>query len=160
MGIFHRKKVADQPPTYELAIPEIKHEHTWKDMPWYMEITYNTGNRTASYEIIEPYICVTCGERRDKILEKTSWAGISAKERDEEYEKVRKLYSKYLKPKAVVEDMINNILLVKDPSYLQMVEKMRGIPHSGCGTSSTMSKSDFKVELKKDGKKDEPKLEL
>ena len=137
MGIFSRKK--DTPiPQYQPVFPEIKHEHTWKDMPWYMEISYNTSNKTASYEIIEPYICVTCGERKDKILEKTSWTGISVKERDEEYEKVRKLYSKYLKPKAVVEDMINNILLVKDPEHLEMVENMRGTPHKRCGTSAEM----------------------
>jgi hypothetical protein len=137
MGIFSRKKDTSIP-QYEPVFPEIKHEHTWNDMPWYMEISYNTSNKTASYEIIEPYICVTCGERNDKILEKTSWTGISAKARDEEYEKVRKLYSKYLKPKAVVEDMINNILLVKDPEHLEMVENMRGTPHKRCGTSAEM----------------------
>ena len=129
----HKEKQEDIP-----VLPTFEHEHTWKDMPWYMEINYNTSNKTASYEIIEPYICVTCGERNDKILEKTSWAGISAKARDEEYEKVRKLYSKYLKPKAVVEDMINNILLVKDPGHLEMVENMRGTPHKRCGTSAEM----------------------
>lgn len=161
MGIFRRKKMADQLPTYELAIPEIKHEHTWKDMPWYMEEEYSGTQNTAEYKIIEPYICITCGERKNVVLEKCAWQHITPKDRDEEYLKVKRRYKEYLKPRAVVEDMINNILLVKDPSYLQMVEKMRGIPHSGCGTSSTMPKSDFKVELKKDGKKDDDlKLEL
>ena len=156
MGIFRRKKMAE----YEPVFPELKHEHTWKDMPWYMHTSYDGGKRTADYDIIEPYICITCGERKNVTLEHGDWGNITSEERDKRYNKIRSKYKKYLKPQAVAEDMINNILLVKDPEYLQMVEKMRGIPHSGCGTSSTMSKSDFKVELKKDGKKDEPKLEL
>ena len=154
-----KKKKEEQKQEFPV-IPEIPHQHVWKDMPWYMEIEYNGTHKTASYKIIEPYICVTCGERKNVCLEKQEWTNVDSGWRDEEYAKIRKRYKDYLKPRAVVEDMINNILLVKDPGYLQMVEKMRGIPHSGCGTSSTMPKSDFKVELKKDGKKDEPKLEL
>ena len=138
MGIFHRKKIVDQLPTYELAIPEIKHEHTWKDLPWYMEVEYNGAKNTAQYEIIEPYICITCGERKNVVLEKCAWQNITAKDRDEEFAKARKKYKRYLKPRAVVEDMINNILLVKDPEHLEMVENIRGIPHKKCGTSAEM----------------------
>lgn len=138
MGIFHRKKISDQLPTYELAIPEIKHEHTWKDLPWYMEAEYNGAKNTAQYEIIEPYICITCGERKDVVLEKCAWQNITTKDREEEFAKVQKKYKKYLKPRAVVEDMINNILLVKDPEHLEMVENIRGTPHKRCGTSAEM----------------------
>lgn len=138
MGIFRRKKIADQLPTYELAIPEIKHEHTWKDLPWYMEAEYNGVKNTAQYEIIEPYICITCGERKNVVLEKCAWQNITVKDREEEFAKVQKKYKKYLKPRAVVEDMINNILLVKDPEHLEMVENIRGTPHKRCGTSAEM----------------------
>lgn len=134
MGIFHRKKMAE----YEPVFPELKHEHTWKDLPWYMEVEYSGTNHTAKYEIIEPYICITCGERKDVVLEKTTWQNISATDRDEKYKEIYKRYKKYLKPRAVVEDMINNILLVKDPEHLEMVENMRGIPHKKCGTSAEM----------------------
>ena len=137
MGIFSRKKDISIP-QYEPVFPEIKHEHTWKDLPWYMEVEYSGTKNTAQYEIIEPYICITCGERKNVVLEKCAWQNITAKDRDEEFAKVQKKYKRYLKPRAVVEDMINNILLVKDPEHLEMVENIRGIPHKKCGTSAEM----------------------
>lgn len=150
MKLFNRKKKQK-----ELVIPNIPHEHTWKDMPWYMDVRYNGQNKTAGYEIIEPYICVTCGERKNIRLESEDWSNISAQERERIYSKIRNRYKKYLKPRAVVEDMINNILLVKDPDYLDMVEEMRGLPHRRCGTSAEMERqdTDFKIELKRETKK-------
>ena len=150
MGLFSKKKKQK-----ELIIPNMPHEHTWKDMPWYMEVRYNGENKTAGYEIIEPYICVTCGERKNIRLEAEDWSNISAQEREKIYSKIRNRYKKYLKPRAVVEDMINNILLVKDPDYLDMVEEMRGLPHRKCGTSAEMERqdTDFKIELTREAKK-------
>jgi hypothetical protein len=136
MGLFNRKKKEDKAATVE--IPTISHEHTWKDMPWYMSISYSEKDNTASYEIIEPYICITCGERKNVNLEHRYWSGVTPEIREKLYQKVRNRYKKYLKPRAIVEDMINNILLVKDPNHLDMVEEMRGTPHRGCGTSSAM----------------------
>ena len=150
MGLFNRKKKQK-----ELVIPNVPHEHTWKDMPWYMDVRYNGENKTAGYEIIEPYICVTCGERKNVRLESEDWSNISSQEREKIYSKIRNRYKKYLKPRAVVEDMINNILLVKDPDYLDMVEEMRGLPHRRCGTSAEMERQDteFKIELNREAKK-------
>ena len=150
MGLFNKKKKQK-----ELIIPNVPHEHTWKDMPWYMEVRYNGENKTAGYEIIEPYICVTCGERKNVRLEAEDWSNISAQEREKIYSKIRNRYKKYLKPRAVVEYMINNILLVKDPDYLDMVEEMRGLPHRKCGTSAEMERqdTDFKIELTRETKK-------
>lgn len=131
-------------------IPELPHQHVFKDMPWYMEIQYNGEHKTAGYRIIEPYICVTCGERIDKVLEREDWSNITVGDREKYFQKVRNRYKKYLKPRAVVEDMINNILLVKDANRLNMVEKMIGIPHQNCGTSAEMSQvkdTDFKINL-------------
>lgn len=146
MKLFNRKK---NKTAEEFTIPELPHQHVWKDMPWYMEVRYNGANKTAGYEIIEPYICVTCGERKNIQLESEDWSNISVQEREKIYSKIRNRYKKYLKPRAVVEDMINNILLVKDPDYLDMVEEMRGLPHRKCGTSAEMERqdSDFKIEL-------------
>ena len=138
----------------ELSIEDIlpPHEHTWKDMPWYMEEEYSGEERWALYRIIEPYICITCGERKNVVLDKTRWDNITSVDREKFYKEVRHTYRKYLKPKAVVEDMINNILLVKDPEYLDTVEAFRGTPHRRCGTSSTMT-------YKKEGT-DAPKIEV
>ena len=141
MGLFNRKKKRTEE-TFKIEIPTLPHEHVWKDMPWYMEIGYSGSDKTASYQIVEPYICIICGERQNKVLEKEAWAHISPEEREKEYSMVRKRYRKYLKPRAVVEDMINNILLVKDPEYLDTVEVMRGTPHRRCGTSAEMKRID------------------
>jgi len=150
MGIFSRKKKNTEEENPKLEF-EFKHEHTWKDMPWYMEVLYDGAERTASYQIIEPYICITCGERQNKVLEKESWHNITVEAREKIYEAIRKRYHKYLRPRAVVEDMINNILLVKDPGRLEMLEKMRGTPHSGCGTSSRMKDDPrYKIEVPRD----------
>lgn len=150
MGIFSRKKKNTEEENPKLEF-KFKHEHVFKDMPWYMEVQYDGAEKTASYQIIESYICITCGERQNKVLEKESWQGITVDAREKEYEAIRKRYHKYLRPRAVVEDMINNILLVKDPGRLEMLEKMRGTPHSGCGTSSKMKNDPhYKIEVPKD----------
>ena len=147
MGIFTRKRMSSDK-TFE--IPEIPHTHTWKDMPWYMNVRYNGNQRTAGYEIIEPYICVTCGERKNVCLESEDWSGINIDEREKIFNKIRNRYKKYLKPRAVVEDMINNILLVKDANRLNMIERMQGLPHQNVGTSAErfqVKNTEFKINL-------------
>ena len=139
MGLFNRKKKKQtEEPKFE--IPVLPHEHVWKDMPWYMDITYSSTDKTASYKIMEPYICITCGERKDVVLEEKGWTNIDNEWREKYFTRVRRRYKKYLKPRAVVEDMINNILLVKDPDYLDTVEIMHGTPHRRCGTSAEMKR--------------------
>ena len=134
-----KKKVNEKDNSVEIEF-KVPHEHTWKDMPWYMITEYSESKQTASYQIIEPYICITCGERKDVKLESTQWNGITVEERKKFFQEVKDKYKDYLKPRAVVEDMINNILLVKDPEYLDTVEAMRGTPHRRCGTSAEMKR--------------------
>lgn len=151
MGIFNRKKQTAAEP----VLPIFEHQHTWKDMPWYMEVEYDGVAQTALYRIIEPYICVTCGERKNVCLEKENWRNIDPTTRDERYAKIRRRYKKYLKPRAVIEDMINNIILVKDANHLNMVEEMRGLPHKNVGTSAEMNQvkeTEFKINLERDKK--------
>ena len=132
MWFSRRKKVK------EITIPETPHEHTWKDMPWYIHYEYDGGNKKAEYQIMEPYICITCGERKDVQLESRHLTGVNYEEGMGFIKEVEKKYKRYIKPRAVVEDMINNILLVRDPQYLEMVENIRGTPHKNVGTSARM----------------------
>lgn len=149
MGLFNRKKK-------ELVVEKPKHKHIWKDMPWYMEVRYSSTYQTAGYDIIEPYVCITCGERKDITLESHSWDHITIQEREKIFSEVRDRYKKYLQPEAVVEDMIHNIQLVKDPHLLHMMELRYGIPHMGCGTSTFME-----VERpQEEEEKDYPKIEV
>lgn len=153
--LFHKKKKV-RTQDKEPIIPEIKHEHVWKDMPWYMGVYYNGCDKTAGYRIIEPYICITCGERKDITLEKEDYSNINADEREKIFRGIRNRYKKYLKPRAIVEDMINNILLVKDPKRLEMLEEMRGYPHKNVGSSAEMKMTkdtEFKINLPERDKK-------
>ena len=149
MGLFNRKK---KETPKEIDLPKILHEHTWKDMPWYMETWWSGERKTAGYKIIEPYICITCGERKNVQLEQADWSNISVDDREKYYRDVRKRYRKYLRPHAVVEDMINNILLVKDPGRLNMIEQMRGMPHQNVGTSAEMK------QIFEEPKREAPKI--
>lgn len=150
MWPFKKKKKKEEQKQEFPVIPEVSHTHVFKDMPWYMKVYYNGTSKTAGYEIIEPYICITCGERKNITLEKEDYSNIDVEKREAIFEHVRNEYKKYLKPRAVVEDMINNILLVKDPERLAMVEEMRGSPHKNCGSSAEMKMikdTEFKINL-------------
>ena len=139
MNWFRRRK---QKKTAKDAEQQPPHEHTWKDMPWYMNVRYNGQYKTAGYEIIEPYICVTCGERKNVKLESEDYSNIESEEREKIFMGVRRRYKRYLKPRAVVEDMIN-------PDHLAMVEKLRGSPHGGVGTSANMPRSNYQIKIER-----------
>lgn len=154
MGLFNRKKKKEVP-AVESPVFISAHEHTWKDMPWYMGVHYSGTNKTAGYKIVEPYICVTCGKRKDITLEEEDYSNINAEDREVIFNRVRECYKDYLKPRAIVEDMINNIILVKDPQRLEMLEKMLGSPHKNVGSSAQnqkaceeeKAKSEFRIIL-------------
>lgn len=150
MNWFWKKKKEKEEKDEKIITPEITHQCVFKDLPWYMTTYYSEANRTARYEIKEPYVCVLCGSRRDVLLEERHWEGITPEQREKFYQRVRSRYKKYLKPRAIVEDMINNIILVKDAQRLNMIEKMYGFPHQNVGTSAEMQQikdTDFKIIL-------------
>ena len=105
--------------------------------------------KTASYKIYEPYVCITCGQRQDKLLERQDCINIDREGREKMFADVQRQYAQYLQPIAVVEDMINDVLLVKDRAHLEMVEKILDVPHPGVGTSTSEKKDKFKIEVKK-----------
>lgn len=130
MGFFNRKKPRS------IEIPEIKHEHTWKDMPWYLTFSYNGETQRAEFEVIEPYVCIVCGERKDIQLDSENWSNISYKQYLSILDRLEKKYADYIKPRAVVEDMISDIKYVKDTEHLEMVERLLNTLYRGAGTSS------------------------
>lgn len=137
MGLFNRKK--------ETPLP-ILHEHTWKDMPWYIVRTFDPDENVGNCQIIEPYICIVCGARKDVELETYTWQSLTPTQRDARVQAIMEKYKDYLQPRAVVEDMINNILLVKDVHHLHMMEERLGLPYRGVGTSEkTLAKNTIKT---------------
>ena len=107
MSWFKRK----QPPS-----PEPKPcQHMWRDFPWYMEcerFLTSKGEPAFSYSIYEPYVCVICGERVDKLLARQSLTFGSRKGREAYIREIENRYRGKLRPRAEVEDMINDQQLV------------------------------------------------
>ena len=98
-------------------------QHKWRDCEyWYLE--YEASNDGFTYKIFEPYYCVHCGERSDIMLE-------SGKELITQERPVEKLISEFLalypqlKPRAVVEDIVNDAIKV-DREYLKIYDKLHG----------------------------------
>jgi hypothetical protein len=113
--------------------------HTWKDFPWYMKRTweenpveiidhfaYDEPKGTLTIQIIEPYVCAHCHERKNIIL-------MTSIERDVSYKKIDKIaaqffetYKDQIQPVAVVEDMINDFIYV-DREKLDILDRLRQI---------------------------------
>ena len=91
-------------------------QHKFQDFPWYIESNMYTGNYQSSnrlaYKIIEPYVCIYCGERRDIVLEQREITGYSKSDMKKIIESIQENYSDRIKPKPIIEDMINDLKLV------------------------------------------------
>lgn len=134
---FNRKKEQEKNDSIPVICPTIAHQHTWKDMPWYIRTYWNGAEKTGESIIYEPYVCITCGERKNVELEHNKYINVDAETRERYFAETREKYKDYLVPQAIVEDMINNIVLVKDVSHLRMMEEKLGTPHRDVGTSAT-----------------------
>lgn len=110
MGLFKKKK---QPVVEE-------HVHKWRDFNWYMKASYSDGR--CSIEIYEPYVCVSCKTRKDILLYRHD----SRCSKAEFYDKVReyeKEFADNLRPKAVIEDQVNDMILV-DKDFIEAWDKL------------------------------------
>lgn len=117
MGFFTKKK-----PNPDFVPPPIqkKCEHKFQDFPWYLiwDLQYNR----YLIKVVEPYVCIFCGERRDKVL--ASYTGTNYKEGEKLLNELRNRFDNHIKYQEEVEDMINDMLLV-DPEYLKWYHLLR-----------------------------------
>jgi len=127
--IWFKKKEPEvaQPP------PEIKHEchHKWKDFDWYIEMEYNRylsgPYGRVEIKIIEPYVCVLCGEREDKQLMRYYNDKISEEDAREQLRKITNEHKSFLKSRLQIEDEIADMQHHIDREYLQILENL--FPH-------------------------------
>lgn len=85
-------------------------KHKYKDFPWYCEMEYDTSNEIAEYTIIEPFVCLLCKHRINKVLSTDIEQGsLSFCKRNLDI-----LINKHpqITYKCVVEDMIADMQLV------------------------------------------------
>jgi len=126
--------------------PPKKCEHKFQDFPWYIE-GEESGNDTYGFSpwyhlaIKEPYVCIYCGERHDKVLWEIKRYG-SHKEAIQALDEINKEFKDRIKHRAIIEDMINDMKLV-DPQYLQYYHMLQGTKDP-----STSRQDNF--EVKKD----------
>lgn len=97
--------------------------HKWKDFPWYIEGKYYIQTRSEVITIIEPYVCIHCKERKNVCLLRAAYDGVTEKEANHLFEENESEYKEYLKPRAVVEDMISDFQLV-DRTYLELADSL------------------------------------
>lgn len=118
--MFWKKKKIDTESAVVKETPIICN-HKWKDFPWYITGTFAYDKSHWNCKIIEPYVCIYCGQRQDKLLQEYDRYNLTMEEADNYLQGVRDEFKDYCKPRAIVEDMINDFKLV-DPATLYYYE--------------------------------------
>ena len=144
MGFFNRSKKETLKEYIPSPSQPKKCEHKFQDFPWYLEGEEGGhGGWDTWYHLTikEPYVCIYCGERQDKVLWKITRYG-DHKEALESLDEINEKFKDQIKHRAEIEDMINDMKLV-DPQYLQYYHMLQGTKDP-----STSRQDNF--EIKKD----------
>ena len=99
-------------------------KHKWQDFPWIMRFYYDYGQRKLHIKIIEPYVCIYCKKRKDKVLLEDWYTNTGEKEIDRLMDEYRAKYKDHAEPEAIVEDKINDFQLV-DREWLEIANMLR-----------------------------------
>ena len=118
MAFWNRKKKKDEQP---LMPPPCRHR--WKDFPWYINAEYFSGIDRFEFRVYEPYVCIYCKERQDKLIFEFI-SSISKKEADKYIENFEEKYDEHLEDRVIIEDMITDMQLV-DREYLNIYESLK-----------------------------------
>lgn len=119
------KKKKPNPEYVPPATTKRECEHKYRDFSWYTEGSYNVDTRTLTAKIVEPYVCIHCGHRKDVQLKEVTRFPLSYEESLEEFDKFKEPYEEQLKDKAFVEDEIHDMMLV-DQQYLEIYMRLHG----------------------------------
>ena len=92
-------------------------QHKYKDFDWYIISNYYIDSHILKVRIMEPYVCIFCGNRIDKELHAYKTV-CNREEIDEKVNTFIKPYQSKLKERAFVEDEINDFILV-DKDYIE-----------------------------------------
>ena len=150
MGFFNRSKntKTEDLESKPVSPPPKKCEHKFQDFPWYVEgeesgnTVYN-GSPWYHLVIKEPYVCIHCGERHDKILWEMKRYG-PHKEAVQALDDISEKFKDHIRHRAEIEDMINDMQLV-DPQYLQYYHMLQGTKDP---STSRLYEKEIKPKLK------------
>ena len=122
MGWFNRKsKVEEVKPQKPVC------NHKYKDFPWYYEARYNTSTRNLVFKVWEPFVCIHCKERINRLLYERNSHYKTYEEADEYVTQFREKYADRMEDEVVIEDMIADMQLV-DREYLLIAETLLKVP--------------------------------
>ena len=152
MGLFNRsKKENANAKEYIPTPPQKQCNHKFQDFPWYAEGEEH-GNNAYGFDnwyhltIKEPYVCIYCGERQDKVLWEITRYG-SHKEAVEALDDICEKFKDRIRHRAEIEDMINDMKLV-DPQYLQYYHMLQGTKDPSTSRQDNFEvKKDFNLEI-------------
>ena len=96
-------------------------KHKYKDFPWYISYKKEENKILPFYriEIIEPYVCLLCKKRIDKVL--SFIPDVDEEKVDEIIKDLQKKYGSKIEDITIVEDMVNDCQLV-DKSFIESYE--------------------------------------
>ncbi len=149
MGFFNRpKKAPAKQYVPEPAPPLKKCNHKFQDFPWYLEGEEKSVNAYGfdnwyHLTIKEPYVCIYCGERQDKVLWEITRYG-DHKEAVQALDDINEKFKDRIRHRAEIEDMINDMQLV-DPQYLQYYHMLQGTKDP---STSRLYEEEIKPKLK------------
>lgn len=113
---FNRKKNRNSP------LPSPPCNHKWKDFPWYIDAVLYGGSE-LHVKIVEPYVCIYCKKRKDVILKEQTHLNYTVSKAYDFILSLEEKYKDFIKDEAVVNDMINDMILV-DREYLRLYEEV------------------------------------
>lgn len=93
--------------------------HKYKDFPWYREAVYYTNFQSITFKIYEPFVCVLCGHRVNKVLMDETCSVKSKKDGDAWIRCKCEAIEDRIQHRAIVEDMIADMQLV-DRRFLEL----------------------------------------
>jgi hypothetical protein len=133
MSWFKKKKELNDIKTDTSILPDQrKCKHIWWDSDPFFEFSWNVyqneSNRKKNkkeqlgrlrIKIIESYVCCNCGERHNESLQETEIEDITRDQALEEIHKTKEEYKDFCRPRAKVEDEINDLIYKIDRNLLQ-----------------------------------------
>lgn len=126
MSWFKKKKIESIPTS--IIEPKIKEcQHIWCDFSPYIAYEFEYENKeisdfgTLKIIIYEPYVCCNCSKRETIELSKDVYYHIKYKEIKEIIEKKKQEHQNFTKPRARVEDEINDLIHKIDRNLLQTI---------------------------------------
>ena len=130
MAFWNRKAKVET--TTETSKPVCSHKY--RDFHWYIEGEYRAHPPTMfEIKVIEPYVCVWCGHRKNQVLQTVTREGKYATKSEmmNVTQSLMETYQGKIRPRAFVEDEINDMQLV-DRDYLRALallhpEKLNGM---------------------------------